>query len=113
IAVFNHKGGTAKTTTSVSISAGLASAGQRVLLVDTDSQGNVATSLHLKSERSLYHVIVMGLDYAEAIVQARPGLDVLMANETLAAAELYLSGRKNRDRVLTERLATARSAYDF
>ncbi|HEU5072657.1 MAG TPA: ParA family protein [Polyangiaceae bacterium] len=113
IAVFNHKGGTAKTTTAVSISAGLASAGQRVLLVDTDSQGNVATSLHLKSERSLYHVIVMGLEYQDAIVTARPGLDVLTANETLAAAELYLSGRKNRDRVLTERLGSARSAYDF
>lgn len=113
IAVFNHKGGTAKTTTAVSISAGLANAGQRVLLVDTDSQGNVATSLHLKSERSLYHVIVMGLEYKDAIVVARPGLDVLTANETLAAAELYLSGRKNRDRVLTERLGSARSAYDY
>ena len=113
IAVFNHKGGTAKTTTAVSISAGLADSGQRVLLVDTDSQGNVATSLHLKSERSLYHVIVMGLEYTDAIVSARPGLDVLTANETLAAAELYLSGRKNRDRVLTERLGAARAAYDF
>lgn len=113
IAVFNHKGGTAKTTTAVSVSAGLADAGQRVLLVDTDSQGNVATSLHLKSERSLYHVIVMGLEYKDAIVTARPRLDVLTANETLAAAELYLSGRKNRDRVLTERLSAARSAYDF
>lgn len=113
IAVFNHKGGTAKTTTAVSISAGLADAGQRVLLVDTDSQGNVATSLHLKSERSLYHVIVMGLEYTEAIVTARPRLDVLAANETLAAAELYLSGRKNRDRILTDRLGAARSAYDF
>jgi len=113
IAVFNHKGGTAKTTTAVSVSAGLADSGQRVLLVDTDSQGNVATSLHLKSERSLYHVIVMGLEYTDAIVTARPNLDVLTANETLAAAELYLSGRKNRDRVLTERLGAARAAYDF
>jgi chromosome partitioning protein len=95
------------------VSAGLANSGERVLLVDTDSQGNVATSLHLKSERSLYHVIVMGLEYRDAIVTARPNLDVLTANETLAAAELYLSGRKNRDRVLTQRLAAARSDYDF
>src|SRR5690606_15517541 len=51
LSVFNHKGGTAKTTTAVSISAGLAKQGKRVLLVDTDSQGNVATSLHLKFER--------------------------------------------------------------
>lgn len=113
VAVFNHKGGTAKTTTAVSLSAGLAEQGKRVLLVDTDSQGNVATSLHLRSERSLYHVIVMGLEYEAAITTARPNLDVLPANETLAAAELYLSGRKNRDRVLKQRLEAARGAYDF
>ncbi len=113
LSVFNHKGGTAKTTTAVSISAGLAKQGKRVLLVDTDSQGNVATSLHLKFERSLYHVIVMGLEYQEAVTEARPGLDVLPANETLAAAELYLSGRKQRDRVLRHRLSRARNAYDF
>ncbi len=113
IAVFNHKGGTAKTTSAVSLAAGLATAGQKVLLVDTDSQGNVATSLHLPCERSLYHVIVMGLDYQEALVTARDNLDVLPANETLAAAELYLSGRKNRDRVLRQRLMRARQAYDF
>ena len=111
--VFNHKGGTAKTTTAVSISAGLASRGKRVLLVDTDSQGNVGTSLHLEFERSLYHVIVMGLDYREAVISARPDLDVLPANETLAAAELYLSGRKNRDRLLRHRLQRAQSDYDF
>jgi chromosome partitioning protein len=113
VAVFNHKGGTAKTTTAVSVSAGLARAGRKVLLVDTDSQGNVGTSLHLSFERSLYHVIVMGLEYQQAIINARPNLDVLPANETLAAAELYLSGRKNRDRLLRQRLSQARAAYDF
>ena len=51
LAVFNHKGGTAKTTTSVHVAAGLAARGQRVLLVDTDGQGNVATSLALSAER--------------------------------------------------------------
>jgi chromosome partitioning protein len=113
VAVFNHKGGTAKTTTAVNVAAGLAARGQRVLLVDTDGQGNVGVSLKLEFERSLYHVIVMGLDYREAIVRARPNLDVLPANETLAAAELYLSGRQNRDRVLRDRLREARDAYDF
>jgi chromosome partitioning protein len=113
VAIFNHKGGTAKTTTAVNVAAGLAARGQRVLLVDTDGQGNVGVSLKLEFERSLYHVIVMGLDYREAVVQTRPGLDVLPANETLAAAELYLSGRQNRDRVLRDRLREARDAYDF
>ena len=112
LAVFNHKGGTGKTTTSVSIAAGLASRGLRVLLVDTDSQGNVGVSLGVKAERSLYHVLVMGLSPDTAVQNVRPGFDVLPANETLAAAELYLAGRQNRDRVLRDRLAKVGERYD-
>ncbi len=113
LAIFNHKGGTGKTTTSVTLAAGLAAAGKRVLLVDTDGQGNVAVSLGLKSERSLYHVLVMGLALSDAVTTPRPNLDVLPSNETLAAAELYLAGRRNRDQVLATRLASARDAYDY
>ncbi len=112
LAIFNHKGGTGKTTTSVSIAAGLASRGARVLLVDTDSQGNVGVSLGVKAERSLYHVLVMGLRAEAAVVNVRPNLDLIVSNETLAAAELYLAGRQNRDRVLRDRLAPLFEAYD-
>jgi chromosome partitioning protein len=113
IAVFNHKGGTGKTTTAVNLAAGLAKLGQRTLLVDTDAQGNVAFSLNLKADRSLYHVVVMGLAVAEAAVSVREGLDVIASNESLAAAELYLAGRQNRDRVLARRLEQAKTGYDF
>jgi chromosome partitioning protein len=112
LAVFNHKGGTGKTTTSVTLAGGLAARGLRVLLVDTDSQGNVGVSLGVKPEKTLYHVLVMGLRPTDAAVQVRPNLDVIVANETLAAAELYLAGRQNRDRILRERLAPAFDAYD-
>jgi chromosome partitioning protein len=112
IAIFNHKGGTGKTTTSVSLAAGLAMRGQRVLIVDTDSQGNVGVSFNVKAERSLYHVVVMGAPVADASVRVRDNLDLLASNESLAAAELYLAGRQNRDRVLARRLEGARSAYD-
>lgn len=113
LAVFNHKGGTGKTTTSVNVAAGLAARGERVLLVDTDGQGNVAVSLGVSAERSLYHVLVMGLPIRDAVTEVRPGLDLLPSNETLAAAELYLAGRRQRDRVLAERLTSARESYDF
>ncbi len=113
LAVFNHKGGTGKTTTAVSVAAGLASRGKRVLLVDTDAQGNVSVSLGASSERSLYHVLVMGLRVSDATKTVRPNLDLLPSNETLAAAELYLAGRQNRDRVLCERLAQAAATYDY
>ena len=112
LAVFNHKGGTGKTTTSVSIAAGLALKGYKVLLVDTDSQGNVGVSLGVKAERTLYHVLVMGLKPQDVAVKVRENLDLLPSNETLAAAELYLAGRQNRDRILKDRLASAAAHYD-
>jgi chromosome partitioning protein len=113
VAVFNHKGGTGKTTTAVHLAAGLAERGRKVLLVDTDGQGNVAVSLGLSVRRSLYHVLVMGMPVPDAVIHARRGLHVLPANETLAAAELYLAGRKNRDRVLATRLAHVHKSYDY
>ncbi len=112
LAIFNHKGGTGKTTTSVSIAAGLASRGLKVLLVDTDSQGNVGVSLGIKAEKTLYHVLVMGVRPSDAAVKVRPNLDLIVSNETLAAAELYLAGRQNRDRILRERLISAFDEYD-
>lgn len=113
LAIFNHKGGTGKTTTAVSIAAGLAARGKKVLLVDTDAQGNVSVSLGANVERSLYHVLVMGLRVADAVRVVRPNLELLGSNETLAAAELYLAGRQNRDRVLCDRLSAAAAGYDY
>lgn len=112
LAVFNHKGGTAKTTTSITLAAGLASCDRRVLLIDTDAQGNVAVSLDIRNEKTLYNILVRGCDPRDAIVATRPNLDVITSNETLAAAELYLAGRQRRDRVLASRLQSLRDAYD-
>jgi chromosome partitioning protein len=112
LAVINQKGGTGKTTTAVSVAAGLAEAGKRVLLVDVDPQGNVGVSLGVRGERTLYHVLVLGADPAEASVPVRDTLDVITSNEALAAAELYLAGRPHRDRVLRERMLGA-DAYDY
>lgn len=112
LAIFNHKGGTGKTTSTVSLAAGLAARGLKVLLVDTDSQGNLAVSFNSKVERSLYHVLVMGVKPTDATVRVRENLDLLASNETLAAAELYLAGRQNRDRILRDRLASVENDYD-
>ncbi|MFO0558437.1 MAG: AAA family ATPase [Polyangiales bacterium] len=112
IAVFNHKGGTGKTTTAVSVASGLAEAGKRVLLVDVDAQGNVGVSLGVRGERTLYHVLVLGTDPREAAIPVTDKLDVITSNESLAAAELYLAGRPHRDRILRERMLGA-DAYDY
>jgi chromosome partitioning protein len=112
IAVFNHKGGTGKTTTAVNLAAGLAEAGRKVLLIDADGQGNVGASLGIRGERTLYHVLVQGESVEQAAVPVRNNLDVLTSNELLAAAELYLVERPNRDRVLQERLKGSLGSYD-
>ncbi len=112
IAIFNHKGGTGKTTTSVTLASGLARRGKRVLLVDTDAQGNVGVSLGVKTERTLYHVLVMGLPSKDVATPVHENLDLIPSNETLAAAELYLAGRQSRDRVLAQRLSAFASQYD-
>jgi chromosome partitioning protein len=112
LAVFNQKGGTGKTTTSVTLAAGLASCDRRVLLVDTDAQGNVGVWFDLHVDKTLYNVLAMGLSAREAVVNVRPNLDVLPSNEGLAAAELYLSGRQHRDRILSTRLESMRTQYD-
>ena len=112
IAVFNHKGGTGKTTTAVNLAAGLAERGMRVLLIDADGQGNVGASLGISGEQNLYHVLVNGMPADQAAVPVRANLDVLTSNELLAAAELYLAGRPNRHRVMRDRLGDRVEGYD-
>nr|BAL56287.1 hypothetical conserved protein [uncultured delta proteobacterium] len=107
IAVFNHKGGTGKTTSAINVAAGLAEHGLRVLLIDVDAQGNVGVSLGVRGDRTLYHVLVLGTDPRQVVVPVRKNIDVITANETLAAAELYLAGRPSRDRLLRERMLGA------
>src|SRR5262245_29922882 len=81
IAVFNHKGGTGKTTTAVNLAAGLAERDLRVLLIDADGQGNVGASLGIRGEHTLYHVLVHGMRADAASVPVRQNLDVLTSNE--------------------------------
>jgi chromosome partitioning protein len=106
IAILNQKGGTGKTTTAVNLAAGVAERGHKTLLIDTDAQGNVGVSLGVAGEQSLYHVLVDGLDPTEAAVPVRQHLDVITADQTLAAAEIWLARQDpaTRSRVMTKRL---------
>jgi chromosome partitioning protein len=113
LAVLNQKGGTGKTTTAVSVAAGLAAQGRRVLLVDLDAQGNVAVSLGLQPNQALYDVLVGGADPRSVWVRARHGLTVLPSNQTVAAAEIELVNTKDRATVLRRRMAPVLDDFDL
>jgi len=117
MAILNQKGGTGKTTTAVSVAAGLAERGHDVLLVDCDAQGNVGASLGVRGAQTVYHVLVDGADPTEVCVPVRKHLDVVTSDATLAAAEIWLARQEPdaRARVLAQRLnlmkVTRRYAY--
>ncbi len=116
IAVLNQKGGTAKTTTAVSVAAGLAERGLRTLLIDLDAQGNVGVSLGVQGQRSLYHVLIDGLPPEEVAVPVRSGLDVITSDASLASVEIQLVRARDRARVLRRRAAAMiapTSPYDY
>jgi chromosome partitioning protein len=113
IAVLNQKGGTGKTTTTVSIGAGLAEAGYKVLIIDVDSPGHGGVSLGVEGTKSLYHLMVEKVPLDAATVKARPNLDIVVGNETLASAEIVLARmNEGRDKVLRDQLLDDRE-YDF
>jgi chromosome partitioning protein len=106
IAILNQKGGTGKTTTAINLAAGLAERGEDVLLLDTDAQGNVGASLGVRGDKTLYHVIVDGVDPVDVAIPVRKHLDVVTSDASLAAAEIWLArlDTDERARILMQRL---------
>lgn len=100
IAVLNQKGGTAKTTTSVSIAAGLAALGHKTLLVDLDPQGNVAPCLGVTGPKTMFHLLVRDAAWRTCVVKARDNLDVIVGDTSLAAAEIALARGDEAERMV-------------
>ncbi len=111
ISVMNYKGGTGKTSTVVNLGHGLALKGQRVLIVDTDPQGSTGQYLGVKSEVSLYDVLLDKAHWSQCVVHARANLDVIVSNERVYPAELLIAKMKSKEHILSQRLETL-SGYD-
>jgi len=117
IAVANQKGGVAKTTTAINLSACLATTGRRVLLVDIDPQGNATSGLGIDRdhlENSIYDLLLGEVKADQVVVKSGIGnLDLIPANISLAGAEIEMVGMENREFRLRESLKDIRSDYNY
>ena len=117
IAVANQKGGVGKTTTAINLAASLAANDLRILLIDSDPQGNATTGLGIAKNTgnpTLYDVLTGEVAATEAVVQTEfEGLDLLPADKNLVAANLELVDAENREFRLKERIAPLRDQYQF
>lgn len=117
IAVTNQKGGVGKTTTSINLSACLASMGKKVLTIDADQQGNTTSGLGLEKntlESTIYNIF-LGEATIDEVKQPTcvEGLELLPANMSLTGAEIELIGKEEREFILKTELEKVKDAYDF
>ena len=113
LAVVSSKGGVGKTTTAVSLAAGLATLGQRTLLVDLDAQASASLSLGFEREDLVPSVydLLRGQHVTDLVRPRSENLDVLPASVDLAHVESDFVNIRNRDLQLSARLQPARAVY--
>jgi len=117
ITIVNQKGGVGKTTTAVNLSAGIAIAEKKTLLIDLDPQANATSGIGVQVENgkpTVYEVMIGAASPEEAVVASEvPFLDVLPAGIKLVGAEIELVSMVAREQALKSNLAGFIDQYDY
>ena len=116
ISISNQKGGVGKTTSAVSLSAGLALKGFKTLLIDCDPQGNASSSLGYQNfqDNTIYDILINEESIANVIINSNINkLHIVPSNKNLSGAEIELVDITNRNDILKIAVATIKNDYDY
>lgn len=117
IAVANQKGGVGKTTTSINLSAALAEKGKKILVIDTDPQGNTTSGFGVEKndlDNTIYELILGECSIQDCILkEVIKNVSILPSNVNLAAAEIELIGVEKKEYILKNEVDWIKDQYDF
>lgn len=117
IAIANQKGGVGKTTTSINLSACLAEAGKKILVIDLDPQGNTTSGFGIDKEEmdhTVYELILDECTVKQSIHKTEiENLDIIPSNVNLAGAEIELLGINDKEYILKNAIDYICDDYDF